>query len=671
MPQCAVVGCNSTHRKTKGGTIRYHRFPGDAKTRSKWIQACGKELNNCSTARICSRHFTDESYERDVQHELLGLPTRCRLKKGALPERNLPTDFLKEEIVLETAIDILLAVGLVPKSGKMFGGLPEDLNKMHIMEDVREGCSVQPSSPGHAEQRTNKEVKAESNAENGYKSDSLHTEIDLYNGVKEECKDEKSESAPEAQESEKSHGSNHLNDETNSNSSGENQGSKRKSDGEESPVKRLRSDIQENFNAREKIFNDYMEMVDCSSIDKIESHSEQILSQIRTLNELAKEKEREWNTIIHQKKIKEELLLRLQRKKQIMRLNDSSDMLDETEDRFSSSQSLLKPELRNPNSMERFKFRTILPKSQNGQDLGLVDFRQGKRQVVDVQSLIADYRQRHPEAVPRRGRRIRTLQGDSRNSIVNLALGSGAEIKHNSSNDELGMLVNSGRLGTDLSGKDSGPFKDMLLQLAQLSQTERNEFFQNVANKPPPPYPEVTVHPVPTSTSTPHTNSLLHGILTKSPQKQNSKTSFSPTLARLLTAPERANSNHLTSTPTISGNSLLHGNNMSISEILSSNKARNEITITPVGSYETSTKSKNDDEEGEDNADRLVIDESSEAMDGRRGDNSSDAGDEVPQCQGCNLKPAQFVCAGCGNQWYCSRDCQVAAWDEHSEICSG
>lgn len=40
-------------------------------------------------------------------------------------------------------------------------------------------------------------------------------------------------------------------------------------------------------------------------------------------------------------------------------------------------------------------------------------------------------------------------------------------------------------------------------------------------------------------------------------------------------------------------------------------------------------------------------------------DNNSDAGDEVPQCQGCNQKPAQFVCAGCGNQWYCSRECQV------------
>lgn len=53
----------------------------------------------------------------------------------------------------------------------------------------------------------------------------------------------------------------------------------------------------------------------------------------------------------------------------------------------------------------------------------------------------------------------------------------------------------------------------MLQQFAKLSQSERHELLQN-AIKPPPPYPEVTVHPVPTTTATP-TNSLLHGILTK------------------------------------------------------------------------------------------------------------------------------------------------------------
>lgn len=33
---------------------------------------------------------------------------------------------------------------------------------------------------------------------------------------------------------------------------------------------------------------------------------------------------------------------------------------------------------------------------------------------------------------------------------------------------------------------------------------------------------------------------------------------------------------------------------------------------------------------------------------------------EVPACQGCKKNEAQFVCAGCANQLYCSRECQVS-----------
>ena len=64
--------------------------------------------------------------------------------------------------------------------------------------------------------------------------------------------------------------------------------------------------------------------------------------------------------------------------------------------------------------------------------------------------------------------------------------------------------------------------------------------------------------------------------------------------------------------------------------------------------------------DSEETADRLVIDEASETPNSRSKDETgSENGEDVPQCQGCNQKAAQFVCAGCGNQWYCSRECQV------------
>ena len=60
----------------------------------------------------------------------------------------------------------------------------------------------------------------------------------------------------------------------------------------------------------------------------------------------------------------------------------------------------------------------------------------------------------------------------------------------------------------------------------------------------------------------------------------------------------------------------------------------------------------------------------------------------TPDCQGCSKKKSEFVCAGCSNRWYCSRECQVKRtsdpsvvvkinlfqvedWDEHADECSG
>ena len=43
----------------------------------------------------------------------------------------------------------------------------------------------------------------------------------------------------------------------------------------------------------------------------------------------------------------------------------------------------------------------------------------------------------------------------------------------------------------------------------------------------------------------------------------------------------------------------------------------------------------------------------------------------TPVCQGCGKRKSEFVCAGCSNRWYCSRDCQVDDWDDHADDCSG
>lgn len=116
-------------------------------------------------------------------------------------------------------------------------------------------------------------------------------------------------------------------------------------------------------------------------------------------------------------------------------------------------------------------------------------------------------------------------------------------------------------------------------------------------------YPEVTLHPVSTNhdssgASASNSNSLLHGILTKqhnSRQQQQSAapttntagfTSFSPTLARLLTAPERIaplipGQNTNNNIHSFHAKSLL-GHDLSGGGVNLTNKPKSEITITPV-----------------------------------------------------------------------------------------
>lgn len=80
------------------------------------------------------------------------------------------------------------------------------------------------------------------------------------------------------------------------------------------------------------------------------------------------------------------------------------------------------------------------------------------------------------------------------------------------------------------------------------SQSSSPQINSNKPSSQPPPYPEVTLHPVAAPPSPPQSQtSLLHGILTKSNSQaknnansQHRPTAFSPTLARLLTAPEKS-----------------------------------------------------------------------------------------------------------------------------------
>ncbi|XP_055631821.1 probable serine/threonine-protein kinase kinX isoform X2 [Toxorhynchites rutilus septentrionalis] len=654
------------------------------------------------------------------------------------------------------------------------------------------------------------------------------------------------------------------------------------------PSKKLKRELENNYQSHDRLLKEYIETTSNNSVDDVQKHTDALVVEIQTLNEMIRAKENEWNNMIHLKKVKEEILLRLTRKKHVMDIVhtnlgevsqyshfDSSNLtnvrsasvgprpptpppevdirpasvtplhsstLNTSKNANTSAHSISSSRQSKDHSSLFAQFNTnssvtmvplstspslitstntilqsranmksaevakeksnavqiqrqILPKPvlSNHQQIlnnlamsaGLTaasatsstgvtsisnaaptstvanataaaiaannilaglsaqaaallnghhnhsganhnhlqqgggnqsnHLQVGRQGVIkDVKSIIADYRQKHPEQVPRRGRRLKNIPsiGYDGGSVTITNKGGGTTRM-----SELGFLM-----------------------AAAEQQQQQSQQRSVAANLSKGAYPEVTLHPVMNSNNTSgsatnadmnhspasnnansaanqsqnnsnSTNSLLHGILTKSSTRPNATgfTSFSPTLARLLTAPERMNSQ----AATVTSGALA---NLQANTGLNLSKSNSEITITPVVAsnlqqslmahhqQQLQEQQKqlqrlreqhflNMDDEADDSVDRLVIDEgddnhgatgSSSRADGHhrerepsvvittRGGNGPEFHEnEVPECQGCKKREAQFVCAGCGNQWYCSRECQVNAWDDHSEICTG
>lgn len=86
---CCIPTCrNSSYFNKKES---FHRFPKREELRKEWAKRC-KSIKkiNLSFARLCSIHFLEDDFERDLKNELLNLPLRKKLKSDAVPSLNLP-----------------------------------------------------------------------------------------------------------------------------------------------------------------------------------------------------------------------------------------------------------------------------------------------------------------------------------------------------------------------------------------------------------------------------------------------------------------------------------------------------------------------------------------------------------------------------------------------------
>lgn len=94
--RCSVATCNIDNRsKSFDKNIKFFGFPKNKTLQGQWLHACKRDDKvNVKNARVCSIHFAEESYIRNLKYELLGLTPYSRqksLKPNAIPTLNLPS----------------------------------------------------------------------------------------------------------------------------------------------------------------------------------------------------------------------------------------------------------------------------------------------------------------------------------------------------------------------------------------------------------------------------------------------------------------------------------------------------------------------------------------------------------------------------------------------------
>ena len=83
--QCAVPNCRNASLRTNNNEtkkkISYHLFPKDEHYKRLWISKCYRSTPyNYDNAYMCSEHFTNDDFVRDLRGELLHVQTKRKLK---------------------------------------------------------------------------------------------------------------------------------------------------------------------------------------------------------------------------------------------------------------------------------------------------------------------------------------------------------------------------------------------------------------------------------------------------------------------------------------------------------------------------------------------------------------------------------------------------------------
>lgn len=92
----------------------------------------------------------------------------------------------------------------------------------------------------------------------------------------------------------------------------------------ETATEHLQRELQENFGKHDKLLREYITRSSVDSPDALKKHVDQLVLEIETLNDMIRTKEMEWNNLLHLRKVKEELVMRLTRKRHVEEIEEAS-----------------------------------------------------------------------------------------------------------------------------------------------------------------------------------------------------------------------------------------------------------------------------------------------------------------------------------------------------------
>lgn len=93
MPYCYVLGCKNSASDSKSNGLSFFTFPFNKPDLMKqWLHRIKiRSHRPRATSKICSAHFVENCFKRDLFHELMGQDPSKRRRRRLLHEDAVPT----------------------------------------------------------------------------------------------------------------------------------------------------------------------------------------------------------------------------------------------------------------------------------------------------------------------------------------------------------------------------------------------------------------------------------------------------------------------------------------------------------------------------------------------------------------------------------------------------